>query len=132
MCRKLQFTSVPRVWQPSQGLSATNMTSQRNISSSRTYCIEEVPSKVRAAGYICAAVVVASFSIRAQVVEPILTKSAIPFGPGAGAVKLDYAGGIGQGGGNSQVIPEGTLEVGLSEGWEVLARFPLLRVNLQP
>jgi hypothetical protein len=78
------------------------------------------------------AAVVASFSMRAQVVEPILTKSAIPFGPGAGAVKLDYAGGIGQGGGNSQVIPEGTLEVGLSEGLEVLAQFPLLRVNLQP
>ncbi len=39
---------------------------------------------------------------------------------------------VGQGGGNSQVKPEGTLEVGLSEGWEVLALFPLLRVNLQP
>jgi hypothetical protein len=87
---------------------------------------------VRATGYVCVAAVAASFSMRAQVVEPILTKSAIPFGPGAGAVKLDYAGGIGQGGGNSQVIPEGTLEVGLSEGLEVLARFPLLRVNLQP
>src|ERR1700683_5200167 len=44
MCRKLQFTSVPRVYQASPGLSATNLASQRNISSSRTYCIEDVPS----------------------------------------------------------------------------------------
>jgi hypothetical protein len=78
------------------------------------------------------AVVVASFSIQAQVAEPILTKSAIPFGSGAGSVKMDYAGGIGQEGGSSQVIPEGTLEMGLRDGLEVLARFPLLRVNLKP
>jgi len=86
---------------------------------------------VRVTGYISVAAVVASLSMRAQVVEPILTKSPIPFGLGAGSVKLDYAGGIGQGGGDSQVIPEGTLEMGLRDGLELLARFPLLRVNLQ-
>jgi hypothetical protein len=73
---------------------------------------------------------VASFSLQAQVAEPILTKSAIPFGTGAGSVKLDYAGGIGLGGDSSQVIPEGTLEAGIRDGLEMLARFPLLRVNL--
>jgi hypothetical protein len=73
---------------------------------------------------------VASFSLQAQVAEPILTKSAIPFGTGAGSVKLDYAGGIGPEGGSSKVIPEGTLEAGVGDGLEVLARFPLLRVNL--
>ncbi len=72
-----------------------------------------------------------SFSIRAQVAEPILTKSAVPFGAGAGSVKLDYAGGIGQGGGASQIIPEGKVEMGVRDGLEVLARLPLLRVNLQ-
>ncbi len=74
----------------------------------------------------------ASVSITAQVAEPILTKSAIPFAAGAGGVKLDYAGGIGQAGGGSQVIPEGTLEVGVGGGLEVLTRFPLFRVNLLP
>jgi hypothetical protein len=73
---------------------------------------------------------VASFSLQAQVAEPILTKTAIPFGTGAGAVKLDYAGGIGPEGGSSQIIPEGTLEAGVRDGLEVLARFPLLRVHL--
>jgi hypothetical protein len=73
---------------------------------------------------------VASFSLQAQVAEPILTKSAIPFGTGAGGMKLDYAGGIGAEGGSSQVIPEGTLEAGVRDGLEMLARFPLLRVNL--
>jgi hypothetical protein len=85
---------------------------------------------MRAPGYVCLAVA-ASVSIQAQVAEPILTKSAIPFGPGAGSVKIDYAGGIGQAGGSSQVIPEGTLEMGLRDGLEVLARFPLLRVNMK-
>ena len=73
---------------------------------------------------------VAGFSLQAQVAEPILTKSAIPFGTGAAGVKLDYAGGIGPEGGSSQVIPEGTLEAGVRDGLEILARFPLLRVNL--
>jgi hypothetical protein len=83
---------------------------------------------MRGIRYMCLAV--ASFSLQAQVAEPILTKSAIPFGTGAGGVKLDYAGGIGPEGGSSQVIPEGTLEVGVRDGLEMLARFPLLRVNL--
>jgi hypothetical protein len=83
---------------------------------------------VRGSRYICMAV--ASFSLQAQVAEPILTKSAIPFGTGAGGVKFDYAGGIGPEGGSSQVIPEGTLEAGIRDGLETLARFPLLRVNL--
>jgi hypothetical protein len=74
-------------------------------------------------------VAVASLSLRAQVAEPILTKSAIPFGSGAGSVRLDYAGGIGREGGSSQIIPEGTLEVGVRDGLEMMARFPLLRVN---
>jgi hypothetical protein len=86
---------------------------------------------MRAIGYVCL-VVAASVSIHAQVAEPILTKSAIPFGAGAGSVKIDYAGGIGQAGGSSQVIAEGTLEMGLRDGLEVLARFPLLRVNMKP
>jgi hypothetical protein len=94
---------------------------------------EEAHSRVRVTRYVSVvAVVVAGFPIRAQVAEPILTKSAIPFSPGTGSIKLDYAGGIGQGGGNSQVIPEGTLKLGVRDGLEVLARFPLLRVNLQP
>jgi hypothetical protein len=86
---------------------------------------------MRAIGYVCL-VVAASVSIHAQVAEPILTKSAIPFGAGAGSVKIDYAGGIGQAGGSSQVIAEGTLEMGLRDGLEVFSRFPLLRVNLKP
>lgn len=87
---------------------------------------------MRAAGYLYMAAAVAGFPIRAQVAEPILTKSAIPFVFGAGSVKLDYAGGIGRTGGSSQVIPESTLEAGVRDGLEVLVRFPLLRVNVQP
>jgi hypothetical protein len=68
----------------------------------------------------------------AQVAEPILTKTAIPFAPGSGALKLDYAGGIGQSRGTSQVIPEGNLEAGVAPGLEVLIRFPLLRVQAIP
>jgi hypothetical protein len=81
--------------------------------------------------YVWTVLMLASASIRGQVAEPILTKSAIPFATGSGGVKLDYAGGIGQAGGGSQVIPEGILEVGLGGGLEVLTRFPLLRVTLQ-
>jgi hypothetical protein len=44
---------------------------------------------MRGSKYVCIAI--ASFSLQAQVAEPILTKSAIPFGTGAGSVKLDYA-----------------------------------------
>lgn len=78
------------------------------------------------------AAAIARLAAVAQVAEPILTKTAIPFAPGSGALKLDYAGGIGQSGGNSQVIPEGTLEEGVAPGLEVLIRFPLLRVQAIP
>jgi hypothetical protein len=82
---------------------------------------------MRTAGFVAMAMAVAAFPARAQFAEPILTKSALPFLPGAGALKLDYAGG-----GASQVIPEFTLEAGAADGLEVLARFPLLRVRLDP
>ena len=67
--------------------------------------------------------------ICAQIAEPILTRSAIPFGLGAGSVKLEYAGRIGRSEGGSQVIPEATLETGVTSGLEFLVRFPLLRVT---
>jgi hypothetical protein len=70
--------------------------------------------------------------VDAQIAEPILTKTTIPFAQGAGTLKLDYAGGIGQSGGGSQVIPEATLETGVLRGLEILVRFPLLRVRAIP
>jgi hypothetical protein len=94
--------------------------------------VEQVHLRVRVIRYVCLAVAAAGFPMLAQVEEPILTKSAIPFGVGAGSVKFDYAGGIGRTGGNSQIVPEATLEIGIRDGLEVLARFPLLRVNLKP
>jgi hypothetical protein len=84
---------------------------------------------VRAIPRLSAVLLVASICIRGQAPEPILTKSAIPFASGAGSVKLDYAGGVGRSGGNSQIVPEAMLEVGLPSGLEVLLRFPLLRVT---
>jgi hypothetical protein len=69
----------------------------------------------------------------AQLAEPILTKSALPFPAGAGSLKLDFASGIGRAGGASQALPEGILEVGgPGSGLEFLVRFPLLRVNRGP
>lgn len=67
--------------------------------------------------------------IHAQIAEPISTKTAIPFAPGSGGLKLDYAGGIGESGGGSQIIPEATLEAGVGRGLETFTRFPLLRVT---
>ena len=67
--------------------------------------------------------------ISAQLAEPILTKTAIPFVVGAGSVKLEYTGGIGRTEAGSQAIPEATLETGVVSGLEFLARFPLLRVT---
>jgi hypothetical protein len=61
--------------------------------------------------------------IAAQIVEPILTKSAIPFVLGAGSVKLEYAGGLGRSDDGSQVIPEATLETGVVRGLKFLVRF---------
>jgi hypothetical protein len=71
----------------------------------------------------------ACISVRCQTPEPILTRSAVPFDVGAGNAKLDYVGGLGRSGGNSQAIPEAMLEVGIQSGLEVLVRFPLLRVS---
>ena len=68
----------------------------------------------------------ASGCLFAQTAEPILTKPAIPFGPGGGSLKLDYAGRIG--GAGSQAIPAAFLEIGVQPGWEVILKFPLLRV----
>ena len=68
--------------------------------------------------------------VRAQIAEPILTNSAIPFAPGSGSIKLDFVTGIGRAGGAAQAIPEATLQVGVIRGLEALARFPLLRVRL--
>jgi hypothetical protein len=85
-----------------------------------------------ALGYfsIATAIAMSAVPIGAQIAEPILTNSAIPFTPGSGGVKLDFVTGIGRGGGASQAIPEATLQVGALRGLEVLVRFPLLRVRL--
>ena len=84
---------------------------------------------MRATGYLCVAL--AGLPIRAQIAEPIQTNSAIPFDAGSGGIKVDFASGIGRGGGASQAIPESTLQVGVRNGLEVLVRFPILRVRLQ-
>ena len=78
--------------------------------------------------YVCL-MAIAAAALRAQTAEPILTRLALPFAPGAGGIKLEYAGGIGSSGGSSQVIPEATLEAGIVNGWEILLRLPLLRVR---
>jgi hypothetical protein len=82
--------------------------------------------------YLFMGAAITCLPISAQIAEPILTKSAIPFGLGAGSVKLEYAGGIGRSGGGSQVIPEATQETGVVSGLEFLVRFPLLRVTSPP
>lgn len=79
--------------------------------------------------HLCFAILATAFLLHAQSFEPILTKSAVPVPTGAASIKLDYAGGLGQGGGASQVIPEGTLEAGIYPDWEIELRFPLLRVR---
>jgi hypothetical protein len=86
---------------------------------------------MRVPAYSFVSAILAGLPIHAQIAEPILTKTPIPFVSGAGSVKLDYAGGIGRAGGNSQVIPQVIVEVGIYQRLEVLARFPLLRVTLQ-
>jgi len=83
-------------------------------------------------GYLLVGSAITCLPISAQIAEPILTKSAIPFALGAGSVKLEYAGGLGRSEGGSQVIPEATLETGVLKGLEFLARFPLLRVTSLP
>jgi hypothetical protein len=83
-------------------------------------------------GYLLLTPAILCLPMSAQIAEPILTKSAIPFAPEAAALKLDYAGGIGRSGAGSQVIPEATLETGVLTGLEFLVRFPLLRVRSLP
>jgi len=68
--------------------------------------------------------------LHAQIAEPILAKSAVTLDAHAGAIKLDYAGGLGRSGGATQVIPEATLEEGVLNGLELLQRFPLIRLSL--
>jgi hypothetical protein len=80
-------------------------------------------------GYLCLGAAMTCFPVVAQIAEPIFAKSAVPFLPGSGSVKLDYVGGIGSSGVNSQVIPQTTLEAGGFEGLEFLAKFPLLRAS---
>jgi hypothetical protein len=86
--------------------------------------------RIRPVGKNCSAwlatIVLAVLPLKGQTAEPILTKTAIPFNVDTGAVKLDYAGGFGKQGASSQVIPEGTLEVGVYRRLEGLVRFPLL------
>lgn len=79
---------------------------------------------------IATAIALAGVPVRAQIAEPILTNSAIPFAPGSGSIKLDFVTGIGRAGGASQAIPEAILQVGAFTGLEVVVRFPLLRVRL--
>jgi hypothetical protein len=83
----------------------------------------------RAAGYLCLILSINGASLRAQLAEPILTKSAAPLAPDAGAIKLEYAGGLGPSGGRTQAIPEATLEEGILHGLELLQRFPLIRLT---
>lgn len=85
---------------------------------------------MRAMGCLWLALTTAAFPVRAQIAEPIQTNSAIPFEPGSGGVILDFASGIGRGGGTSQILPEGALQLGLLKGLEALVRFPLLRVRM--
>jgi hypothetical protein len=76
------------------------------------------------------AIAMSAVPIAAQIAEPILTNSAIPFAPGSGGIKLDFVTGVGRAGGASQAIPEATLQVGVFTGLEALVRVPLLRVRL--
>jgi hypothetical protein len=64
-----------------------------------------------------------------QIEEPILTKSALVFGPASGSLKLDYSGSLIQTGATSQIIPEFTLQAGVFQRVEGILRFPLLRVE---
>jgi hypothetical protein len=86
-------------------------------------------SKWRPAGCLWLILGLTGTWLRAQVAEPILTKSAAPLEPGTGAIKLEYAGGLGSSGGSTQAIPEATLEEGILNGLELLQRFPLIRLT---
>jgi len=84
----------------------------------------------RPAECLCLILSISGAWIRAQVAEPILTKSAAPLEAGAGAIKLDYAGGLGPSGEATQAFPEATVEEGILNGLELLRRFPLIRLTL--
>jgi hypothetical protein len=84
----------------------------------------------RPAECLCIILSINGACLRAQVAEPILTKSAAPLEAGAGAIKLEYAGGLGPSGGPTQAIPEATVEEGILSGLELLQRFPLIRLTL--
>lgn len=73
----------------------------------------------RTAKYLYLLLTINGAWLRAQTAEPILTKSAVPFAPDAGAIKLEYAGGLGPSGGSTQAIPEATLEEGILNGLEL-------------
>jgi hypothetical protein len=44
--------------------------------------------------------------LRAQVADPILTKSAVVRAPNSGVIKLEYAGGLGPSGGLTHLVRE--------------------------
>jgi hypothetical protein len=77
---------------------------------------------------LAAAFALAALTLHAQDGEPILTRIAVPFSPGAGAIKADYAGPISHAEG-SQIIPEVTLETAIRPGIEAILQYPLLRVT---
>jgi hypothetical protein len=81
------------------------------------------------ATWCMAALILITLPVSGQIEEPILTKSALVFGPTSGSLKLDYAGSLIQTGATSQIIPEFTLQAGVSQRMEGILRFPLLRVD---
>jgi hypothetical protein len=82
------------------------------------------------AEYLCLILSTSGTWLCGQVAEPILTRSAAPLEPAAGAIKLEYAGGLGSSGGPTQAIPEATVEEGILNGLELLQRFPLIRLTV--
>lgn len=78
----------------------------------------------------CAAIsVLITIPALCQIEEPILTKSAQVFDRTSGSLKLDFTNSMVQSGASSQIIPEFTLQAGISERLEGILRFPLLRVD---
>jgi hypothetical protein len=78
--------------------------------------------------FVCiAGLLVTGLPAFSQIDEPILTKSARVFAPASGSLKLDYAGSIVHMSTSSQIIPEFTLQEGLTKRVEGILRFPVLR-----
>jgi hypothetical protein len=86
--------------------------------------------KWRPAECMCLILSINGAALRAQVAEPILTKSGTPSEPGTGAIKLEHAGGLGPSGGPTQAIQEATLEEGILNRLELLQRIPLIRLTV--